>query len=156
MSVLFKKDEDDDFYKWSLGSTSLLTEVSENNKKLIICVKCSFGETKEKYYALFDTGAEWTVVPQSIVDSNADCFHSLDIPIKLTSRFGTSDGILHQCDLRILVDSGEDIIVDATVLVIPHWEGPVVLGFKSLLNKIRWACDPTIDNQGRLYFGLVE
>jgi len=155
MSVLYK-EEANDFNKWSSGSTSLLTEITENDRKLIISVKCSFCEQSEKYYALFDTGAEWAVIPQSIVDSNPDCFHSLDISKKLSSRFGTNDGVLHQCYLRILVDFGEDIVVDATVLVIPDWKGPVVLGFKSLLNKIRWACDPTIDQQGRLYFGHAE
>ncbi len=155
MSALYKKGGDE-FHEWSLGSTALLTDIDENGRNLIISVKCSFGENTDKYYALFDTGAEWAVIPQTIVDSNPGCFSSLEIPIRLSSRFGTDDGILHECELRILVDSGEDIILGATVLVIPDWNGPVVFGFKSLLNKIRWACDPTIDQQGRLYFGMAE
>ena len=155
MSVLYKK-RDNEFCKWSLGSTPLLTEIEEKGRKLIISVKCAFGENTEKYYALFDTAAEWGVIPQSIVDSNPNCFSSLEIPIKLSSRFGIDEGILHQCSLHILVDSGEDIIFEATILAIPGWNGPVVLGFTSLLDKIRWACDPTIDQQGRLYFGMVE
>ena len=155
MTVLYKKN-DGDYFQWSSGSTPLLTERTENGRKLVISVKCSFAGSDERYYALFDTGAEWAVIPQSIVDCHPNSFSSLEIPIKLSSRFGSDEGTLHQCALHILVDSGEDIAIDATVLVIPNWIGPVVLGFNSLLNKIRWACDPTIDQQGRLYFGMVE
>lgn len=153
MTVLYKKEEDN-YYAWSSGSTPLLTERIVNEQQMIISVKCSFGENSEKYYALFDTGARWTIVPQSIAESYPDCFSSLDIPIKLLSRFGDHTGTLHQCTLRILVDSGEDIIFEATVLVIPDWNAPIVLGFTSFLDKIRWACDPTVNQQGRIYFGI--
>ena len=154
MTLLYTKDSGG-FVDWSSGSTALLTEREENGINLIISVKCSFGDSADNYYALFDTGAEWAVVPQSIVDGNPENFISLDTPIKLSTRFGLKQGTLHECSVSILVDSGDDIIFDATVLVIPDWDGPVVLGFKTLLNKIRWACDPTIDQQGRLYFGLT-
>ncbi|MDU9049080.1 MAG: hypothetical protein Q3M30_09520 [Candidatus Electrothrix sp. Rat3] len=153
---MYKKDNNT-FSEWSSGSTPLRTDIIENNRNLIISVKCSFGDISNKYYALFDTAAEWAVIPQSIVDDNPDNFSSLDIPIDLSSRFGKNAGVLHICDVRILVDSGNDIVVEeSTVLVIPDWPGPVVLGFQHLLNKLRWACDPTVDQGGRLYFGLAE
>lgn len=154
MTLLYKEDSGN-FVEWSSGSTALLTEREANGRKLIISVKCSFGNSADNYYALFDTGAEWAVVSQSIVNANPENFISLETSVMLSSRFGQQEGTLHECSVSILVDSGEDIIFDATVLVIPEWEGPVVLGFKTLLNKIRWACDPTIDQEGRLYFGLT-
>lgn len=153
MTALYKKDGNE-YYEWSSGSTVLLTEIEENGHKLIISIKCAFGENHEKYYALFDTGARWTIIPQSIADLYINCFSSLESSQTLSSRFGQHTGILHLCSLRILVDSGEDLLFETTVLVIPEWNYPIVIGFTSLLDKIRWACDPTIDKQGRLYFGL--
>jgi hypothetical protein len=153
MTVLYKKVEES-FYEWSLGSTPLLTEEIVNGQELIISIKCSFGEHGESIYALFDTGARWTVIPQSIADTYPDCFSSLDILQKIMTRFGVYPGTLHQCSLRILVDSGQDIVFEPTVLVVPDWNYPIVLGFTSLLDKIRWACDPTANQEGRLYFGI--
>ncbi|MCI5223511.1 MAG: hypothetical protein D3924_12785 [Candidatus Electrothrix sp. AR4] len=155
MSILYEK-YNNKYFEWSSGSTPLLTDITNNGRKQIISVKCSFGNNPQKHYALFDTGAEWTVVPKSIVDDAPDIFFSLEIPISLTSRFGKHNGVQHDCDLCILADSGEDLIVESGVLVIPDWPGPVVLGFKHLLNKVRWACDPTIERDGRLFFGLAE
>lgn len=152
MTVLFRK-EDSDFYEWSCGSTRLLTDITENGHPLTISIKCSFGENTGKHYALFDTGARWTVVPESLVEMYPNTFESLDIPVTLNSRHGNNLGMLHRCAIRILVDSGEDLTVEATVLVIPGWNASVVIGYTTLLEHIRWACDPTIDHEGRLYFG---
>lgn len=153
MTVLYKK-ELEDFPPWSSGSTPLLTDQEHNGRKLIVSVKCSFGDNPERYYALFDTGAEWSVIPQSMVEDNPENFFSLGERITMSTRFGLIEGVLHGCTLHILVDTGKDITIDTTLLVIPDWPGPVVLGFNALLSNIRWACDPTVANEGRLYFGL--
>ncbi|MDK9706399.1 MAG: hypothetical protein OEL83_05055 [Desulforhopalus sp.] len=121
---------------------------------MIVSIKCSFGDRPEKHYALFDTGARWSVIPQSIAESYPDCFFSLDTEISQVSRHGKNTGVLHLCNIRFLADDGEDIIFESNVLVIPDWNGPIVIGFTAMLDKIRWACDPTIDHQGRLYFGI--
>lgn len=152
MTVLFKKN-DAGFYEWSSGSTKLLTDVTDSGHDLTISIKCSFGENPDKHYALFDTGARWTVVPQTLVDRYPDSFESLDVPITLHSRHGLNRGMLYRCAIRILVDSGEDLVIEPTVLVIPDWNASVVIGFTSLLEHIRWACDPDVGQEGRLYFG---
>lgn len=157
MTTLYKK-RNNTFYEWSLGSTSLLSNHQVENYELTICIQCSFGQDIEQYYALFDTGARWTVVSESIANTHHNHFFSLETEKKIHTRFGTFSGTLHRCDIRILVDEGEDLLTDVTVLVIPDeaWPYVMVVGFDAFLSKIRWACDPTIDNQGRLYFGLDD
>lgn len=159
MTVLYKKSINDELYEWSIGSTALLSDYEVNNQPLTICIKCSFGtDPSRQYYALFDTGARWTVVPASIAKDHDMFFFSLESEKQISTRFGLCKGILHSCDIQILADEGEDIPFETTVLVIPDeiWPYPIVLGFNSCLNKIRWACDPNINNQGRLYFGLND
>ena len=156
MKQLFNK-VNGDLISWSNGSTELLVDHTENNQPFTIFIKISFGSEQYKnYYALFDTGARWSVIPASVVTANSDTFFPLDIEQIIYTRFGKCTGILHQCDMTILVDEGEDIPFQATVLVLPDEEWPhiLVVGFTSVLDKIRWACDPVWENQGRLYFGL--
>lgn len=152
MTALYNEDRT----KWSSCSTPMLCNLKVEGHNLLISVKCSFGDNQNYYYALFDTGAEWSVIPKTIVDDNPNCFTSLDTPLPIWSRFGKHHGELYQCAVNILVDSGEDLTVEATVMVIQDWCGPVVLGFKSFLDKIRWACDPTDNLEGRLYFGRID
>lgn len=154
MTTLYKYDGKN-YNTWSSGSTRLITDREEKGRKQIISVKCSFGEHSERYYALFDTGSRYTVVPEEIANSYDDCFFPLEGEIPLSTRFGPKNGMLYKCDMFILADLGEDLSVnDSTVLVLSDWPGPIVIGFTSCLEKIRWACDPTINNQGRLYFGI--
>lgn len=158
MKQLYNK-VDGELHKWSTGSTDLLVDHVENDQPFTICIKIAFGINQDiNYYALFDTGARWSVFPASVVSNHSDRFFPLDIEKRIATRFGTCTGTLHQCDMTILVDEGEDIPFQATVLVLPDEEWPhiLVVGFTTVLDKIRWACDPNFDRQGRLYFGLDE
>lgn len=157
MTTLYKKDGGK-IFEWSMGSTPLLSNHEIGDHLLTICIQCSFGDDEERYYALFDTGARWTVISRAIAKSHPDHFFPLGSTKRIETRFGTFTGELHRCDIRILVDEGEDLITDITALVLDEEEWPyvMVVGFDAFLSKIRWACDPTIDNYGRLYFGLNE
>lgn len=156
MTVLYKKKSPSNIIEWSTGSTSLLSDIEINGNPLTICIKCSFGNSEDEHYALFDTGARWTVIPQSIAEIYQDSFFPTGIPETITTRLGRYTGELHSCELNILVDDGTDLRLSPNVLVLPDWRGPIVLGFNTLLANIRWACDPVINQAGRLYFGIDD
>ncbi|MCP4104714.1 MAG: hypothetical protein GY749_04125 [Desulfobacteraceae bacterium] len=65
------------------------------------------------------------------------------------------DGALHRMNISLPAYSGDDLTVESTVFISEEWEGPIVLGFKGFLERIRFALDPGIAaGEQFFYFGL--
>jgi hypothetical protein len=70
----------------------------------------------------------------------------------LSTRLGLIRGDLYRIPLVLFADDGQDLGVDATVLLSPDWTGPNFLGYQGLLQRIRFAVDPETN---LFYFGQI-
>ncbi|MBI4531612.1 MAG: hypothetical protein HY709_08815, partial [Candidatus Latescibacteria bacterium] len=48
-------------------------------------------------------------------------------------------------------EEGENVEVEATWFISPDWPGPIVIGWKGCLERLRFAVDPSEDT---FYFGV--
>jgi hypothetical protein len=121
---------------------------------LVVGVRCRLGGFES--LALLDTGAEWSVVSEGTAAIVRDQLEDLDIEIPYNTRLGNMKGRLHRLTIDLLADPnrGSDLQCVATVLVLPGWSGPDVLGFRGFLERIRLALDPD-DMQPLFYFGQL-
>ena len=58
------------------------------------------------------------------------------------TRFGLLAGELIRLPVRFLADEGEPAEVEATWFLSPEWPGPIVIGWKGCLERMRFAFDP--------------
>ncbi|NIM13411.1 MAG: hypothetical protein GTO45_14950 [Candidatus Aminicenantes bacterium] len=68
-------------------------------------------------------------------------------------------GSLHRINISLLADqkSGYDLTVESSVFISEEWDGPIVLGYRGFLERIRFALDPgVISGEQMFYFGLAE
>lgn len=101
--------------------------------------------------AMVDTAAPWCVLEGAIANLYADREASLVPRQRLSSRLGDHTGDLHRSPITLLADEGDSLTVEATIFVCPDWPGPNVIGYNGLLERIRFAVDPSLNT---FYFGL--
>jgi hypothetical protein len=95
--------------------------------------------------ALLDTASQWCVLPPEISEQlGCDLTPDPVVP-PLHSRFGTFLGRLERIDLEFPADDGSPAVVSATCFVSRDWPGPVVIGWKGCLERMRFAVDPSDD-----------
>ena len=105
---------------------------------------------KAWFLALLDTGGHFCVLGSAVADALEKYLTGgLDQATLLTSR-GRIQGRLYRHRIDLLADDGSDLGVEATVLVSPDWQGPSVIGYTGMLDRIRFAVDPP---QNRFHFG---
>lgn len=142
------------FDPWSSGA-ALFQRREEGEPELpLIGVRCRLGQ-RYKVWAMLDTGAEWSVISEHTASIVHDQIVDLDLePIRYWTRRGLHEGRLQRVSIELLADPsrGNDLVCDATVLVIRGWEGPDTLGFRGCLERIRFALDPD-DEDPLFYFG---
>ncbi|MBI4000481.1 MAG: hypothetical protein HY348_01690 [Nitrospira defluvii] len=68
----------------------------------------------------------------------------------MSTRLGTRKFRLKRIPVEILADQGESLSVEATVAVLPDWHHGTFIGYAGLLERIKFAVDPS-DNY--FYFG---
>jgi hypothetical protein len=68
----------------------------------------------------------------------------------LQSRFGTIRGEWIRVPLILLASEGDELPVEATWFVSADWPGPLVIGWKGCLERLRFALDPGHES---FYFG---
>jgi len=120
--------------------------------ELLLAVPCRLGDSSDRVDALLDTAAEWCVISTRAAEMagypiDTRCRQSL-----MSTRFGTLQGTIERIPLTIPADEGEHLTLEATWFVSPDWAGPVVLGWRGLLERIRFAVDP--DAQKFYFAGL--
>ena len=91
---------------------------------------------------MIDTGAAWSVVGGRLAVSLEREVTDQGLSERMSMRFGTIRGNLHRLPVRLLAEEGDDIEIDAKVLVAPEWPGPLVLGYGGFLERLRIALDP--------------
>jgi hypothetical protein len=99
---------------------------------------------------MVDTAAPWCILDGAL----ATVFETAEaILVKhqtLSSRLGDIVGDLCRTSITLLADEGDSLTVEATVFVCHDWQGPSVIGYNGLLERIRFAVDPSLNT---FYFG---
>jgi hypothetical protein len=60
----------------------------------------------------------------------------------LQTRFGTLAGRLERITVWFRVDEGRSAEIEATWFLSEDWFGPIVIGWKGCLERLRFALDP--------------
>lgn len=73
-----------------------------------------------------------------------------------STRLGSMPGRLQRVLVTLIADEGANAEVDATVFVAPAWTGPVVLGYRGFLERLRFGLDPGKEEHDQwLAFGVA-
>jgi len=108
------------------------------------------GNLAHPIHALLDTASEWCVLPAAIVQTMG--YDGEPYAIHLHSRLGTFAGRLERASVRLPALAGDTVEVEATWFVSNEWPGPMVIGWKGCLERLRFALDPSED---ALYFASL-
>jgi hypothetical protein len=103
------------------------------------------GHHPDKFDALLDTASPWCILPPAIAVT-LECDLPADGDTLLHTRFGTLSGELIRLPVYFLAAEGEPAHVEATWFLSSDWPGPVVIGWKGCLERMRFAFDPQEDN----------
>lgn len=140
---------------WAIGAA--LYDIDKEiapGQSLVVGVRCRFGSLEAEVRALLDTGGQWSVIDGELGEILEDDLGDAERPLRMSTRHGSLDGTLHRMMVHLLADRGECISVEASVVVIPAWPGPPVLGYRGFLERLRFALDPGCwDGNQWFYFG---
>jgi hypothetical protein len=158
MGQLFKQTNEHNIL-WSTGCSLYLVSSKVGHWRLPIAVKCRVGSLEETDLALLDTGAEWSVIGGETAKILED---ELDLPtvsFKMSTRLGSISGSLYRINITLIAEKNRDydLTVEGSVFVSKEWEGPIILGYRGFLERIRFALDPgVVPGEQMFYFGLAE
>lgn len=132
------------------GAQYYLYEADVAGHTLVVALSCFVEDLPDHEYGLLDTGSAVCVLPSSLVAA----LGSAPVPgaarVVLASRFGRFEGWMDRFRLTLHAQVGSPLEIDATWFVCPDWPGPLVLGWRGCLDRMRFAMDPSED---AFYFG---
>ena len=102
------------------------------------------GDRKDQEIALLDTASEWCILPFPIA---LEFGYDLETAsgVRLHTRHGLISGELIRLPILFVAEEEESVEVDATWFISRDWPGPMVIGWKGCLERIRFALDPSED-----------
>jgi hypothetical protein len=121
--------------------------------RLVIAVACQL-ETLS-VFALLDTAADWCVLPPEVATALGFSLEPDPAFPPYSTRHGLLAGRQERMPILLLPEEGGSLEIDATWFISPDWPGPIVLGWKGCLERLRFALDPT-PGEERFYFGEIQ
>jgi hypothetical protein len=125
----------------------------EHNARIVLTVTPEDGPSTPM---IVDTGAPWCILGPELAEAWGTTFHEIYRPSERLNIRGISyTGRLVRATIVLKATSGEDLALEATIFI-PDvepgetWNLPNFLGLDGLLNRIRFAVDPT---ENVFYFG---
>ena len=91
--------------------------------------------------AQLDTGAAWSLLNAEVAAASG-LLSGEGVKITMKTRVGDFDGRLEEAALTIVADEGQSLDVNARVFVSPDWNYPTFIGYRGLLERIRFGLDP--------------
>ncbi len=116
-----------------------------------IFVKVLPGHAAVPLLAQLDTGAAWSVLDGEIAEA-LGFLEQAGPTVSLSTRSGTIRGKLIRAPLTLVADEGESFEVETTLFVSRDWTHGNFLGYSGLLERIRFAVDPSAND---FYFGAI-
>lgn len=156
MSQLFKEDQQKKIL-WSSGCSSFFISHKAGFSRIPLAVKCRIGDLETTELALLDTGAEWSVIGGELSEILENQIGFPEESFSMSTRLGKIFGSLYRINISLSAEFGYDITVESSVFVSQEWNGPVVLGYRGFLERIRFAFDPGIvPGEQIFYFGIPD
>jgi predicted aspartyl protease len=150
--LLFVRGDDGKYEPWTTGQAVALLAHEGGRHRLPVGVSCRIADLS--LVVLLDTGADWSVVDAETAEAAGSALSEPLDDITIHTRYGTLPATLHRLTMTLLANEGADLAVDATVAVIQNWPGPVVLGVRGCLERLRIALDPGgPDATAAIHFG---
>ncbi len=120
-----------------------------------MAVRCKLPGVPGIEMALLDTGAQWSMIGGELARILLGSIEiTNDKPPAMQTRKGRMQGKMGRLTITLVAEEGRHLDVDATVMLSEDWPGPVVLGYRGLLERARLALDPGIGSADRwLFFG---
>lgn len=142
---------------WAVGAARFWVDREQDGFPLSVSAFCRLGSGALDDFALIDTGAAWSLIGGDLARVLAPQTFDLGIPMSMSTRLGLVRGSVHRLPVTLLADEGSDVTVDASVMLSLEWSGPVVLGYRGFLERIRIAFDPGVgDDDQRISFALTS
>jgi hypothetical protein len=113
--------------------------------RLFVAVPCRLGTDSSPVIALLDTASEWCVLPPRIARELGLDLEPDEATPPLHSRFGLIYGRLERLPLLLTAMEGDSTEIEATCFVSGDWPGPMVIGWKGCLERVRFGLDPAED-----------
>jgi|SRR3990172_6510638 len=135
---------------FAIGASTFADTAPGTQYEARIFVPVRLGGLDVDLTAMVDTAAPWCVLEGALAAVFADRDAILVPRQVLSSRLGDYTGDLCRASITLLADEGDSLTVEATVFVCPDWSGPNVIGYNALLERIRFAVDPSLNT---FYFG---
>jgi hypothetical protein len=126
------------------GRGRFSSDVEDTLGHLLVAVGCRVGHRPEEYYALLDTASQWCILPPTVAHVLGYTLATEGVT-RLHTRFGVLSGELIRLPVFFLADEGEPAEVEATWFLSPDWPGPLVIGSKGCLERMRFAFEPRED-----------
>lgn len=116
------------------------------DKTAKVYVKVEFPGLDRFVLAQLDTGAAWSVLPPDIARRLQIPFR-MDHPTILNTWLGRKAGHLVRLPFTLLADEGDDLTTEGMFFLTPDWpEGVTFLGYSGLLDSLRFALDPQVND----------
>jgi hypothetical protein len=110
---------------------------------LLMAVACFVEPLERPVYALFDTAAEWCVLPPNLCELlNIEVIEGQGDTL-LSTRFGLMQGRLERVPVTLFAAEGDPLTVQATCFVCADWPGPTVIGWRGYLERINFGFNNT-------------
>lgn len=132
------------------GRSYYQSDREEDTQTLLVAVPCRVGSIGRSVFALLDTASEWCVLPHDLAMELGVELERLPFTSSLHTRFGLLTGTLGRVTIRFDAVEGDSLAVDATCFASEEWPGPMVVGWKGCLERMRFGLDPGDDS---FYFG---
>lgn len=139
--------------QWSDGAAEYLPDypAGAGAHSLLLGVRCRFGGNREEQIALLDTGATWSFCRIEIAEELGISKANSIMSLAMSTRFGKIDGYLARLSVTFVSVFGVDLCLEPTFFISSDWDGPNVLGWKTCIENIRLAIDPS---RNMLFYGI--
>lgn len=91
------------------------------------------------------------MLPPELAAELGDELDIIPATSRLHTRFGLLTGSLGRLTIRFDAADGDSLAIDATCFCSEGWLGPMVLGWKGCLERLRFGLDPSDE---AFYFGI--
>lgn len=140
---------------WWVGASRFEVDALVDGHPVVVAARCRLGSIRVATQALLDTGAQWSVVGGDLADALLAEAEDEGREIILLSRMGKLRGRTYRLPVTLLAEEGENLTIEASLVICPSWPAPPVLGYGGFLERIRLGIDPgTTSTEDRwLFFG---
>jgi hypothetical protein len=126
----------------------IISEMPEPTAKVYVQVRIA--DLKTPLYAQLDTGAAWSILSPELAQE-AGIRTDGGKPTTLSTRFGLKRGHIVRAPFALVAQEGETLQMEGSFFICPDWPfRQVFLGYSGLLDSIRFALDPQVND---FYFG---